>query len=115
MKPITTFFFFLFSMQVLAVEYAVSEVDMQLKQITPDIYYVEGFPGIATDNEGFTDLQLLHYGFASRRWIIEKYLDYKGYGQNGWGLERLPMLEVPTGETVSINLQMRERPGKTRA
>ena len=53
MKPITTFFVFLFSTQTLAVEYAVSEVDMQLKQITPDIYYVEGIPGIATDNEGF--------------------------------------------------------------
>lgn len=53
MKPITTFFVFLFSTLALAVEYAVSEVDMQLKQITPDIYYVEGIPGIATDNEGF--------------------------------------------------------------
>ena len=53
MKPITTFFVFLFSMQALAVEYAGSEVDMQLKRITPDIYYVEGIPGIATDNEGF--------------------------------------------------------------
>ena len=53
MKLIPTFFGFLFSMQALAVEYAASEVDMQLKQITPDIYYVEGIPGIATDNEGF--------------------------------------------------------------
>ncbi len=53
MKLITTFFGVLFTMQALAVEYAASEVDMQLKQITPDIYYVEGIPGIATDNEGF--------------------------------------------------------------
>ena len=53
MKLIPTFFVLLIMMQALAVEYAASEVDMQLKQITPDIYYVEGIPGIATDNEGF--------------------------------------------------------------
>ena len=53
MKSITAFFVILFSTQALAVEYAESEVDMQLKQITQDIYYVKGIPGIATDNEGF--------------------------------------------------------------
>jgi glyoxylase-like metal-dependent hydrolase (beta-lactamase superfamily II) len=53
MKLIATFLVLFFTMQALAVEYAASEVDMQLKQITPDIYYVEGIPGIATDNEGF--------------------------------------------------------------
>ncbi len=53
MKLIPTFLVLSFTMQTLAVEYAASEVDMQLKQITPDIYYVEGIPGIATDNEGF--------------------------------------------------------------
>ena len=53
MKVITTFLVLLFSTQVFAIEYAESEVDMQLKQITQDIYYVEGIPGIATDNEGF--------------------------------------------------------------
>jgi len=53
MNLIVSFFVILFSMQALAVEYAESEVDMQLKQITQDIYYVEGIPGIATDNEGF--------------------------------------------------------------
>jgi glyoxylase-like metal-dependent hydrolase (beta-lactamase superfamily II) len=53
MKLISALFVILFSMQALAVEYAESEVDMQLRQITPDIYYVEGIPGIATDNEGF--------------------------------------------------------------
>lgn len=53
MKSFALFFVFLFSMQAHAVEYAESKVDMQLKQITQDIYYVEGIPGIATDNEGF--------------------------------------------------------------
>jgi len=53
MKSFALFFVFLFSMQAHAVEYAKSKVDMQLKQITQDIYYVEGIPGIATDNEGF--------------------------------------------------------------
>ena len=53
MKLISAFFVILFSMQALAVEYAESKIDMQLRQITQDIYYVEGIPGIATDNEGF--------------------------------------------------------------
>jgi len=53
MKLIAALFVILFSMQALAVEYAESEIDMQLRQITQDIYYVEGIPGIATDNEGF--------------------------------------------------------------
>ncbi len=53
MKSIATIFVLLFSTQALALEYAKSEVDMRLRQITPDIFYVEGIPGIATDNEGF--------------------------------------------------------------
>ena len=53
MKLIAALFVIVFSMQAIAVEYAESKVDMQLRQITQDIYYVEGIPGIATDNEGF--------------------------------------------------------------
>ncbi len=53
MKSFALFFVFLFPMQAHAIEYAESKVDMRLKQITQDIYYVEGIPGIATDNEGF--------------------------------------------------------------
>jgi len=53
MKLIAALFVIIFSMQAPAVEYAESEIDMQLRQITQDIYYVEGIPGIATDNEGF--------------------------------------------------------------
>ena len=53
MKLISAFFVILFSMQAIATEYAESKVEMQLQQITQDIYYVEGIPGVATDNEGF--------------------------------------------------------------
>ena len=34
-------------------EYAPTSVDMQVKQVSEHAYYVEGIPGIATDNEGF--------------------------------------------------------------
>ena len=34
-------------------DYAPIGVDMRLEQITPDIYYVQGKAGIATDNQGF--------------------------------------------------------------
>lgn len=33
--------------------FALSSVDMQLKQVSEHVYYVEGAAGIATDNEGF--------------------------------------------------------------
>jgi glyoxylase-like metal-dependent hydrolase (beta-lactamase superfamily II) len=35
------------------VEYAPVSVDMTLKQVSEHVYYVEGVPGIPTDNEGF--------------------------------------------------------------
>ena len=34
-------------------EYAPITVDMEIKKVSEHIYYVEGIPGIATDNEGF--------------------------------------------------------------
>jgi len=33
--------------------YAPTSVDMEVKQVSEHVYYVEGVPGIATDNEGF--------------------------------------------------------------
>ncbi len=36
-----------------ATKYAPTSVDMQVKQVSEHVYYVEGKPGIATDNEGF--------------------------------------------------------------
>lgn len=34
-------------------KYAPTSVDMEVKQISEHVYYVEGIPGVATDNEGF--------------------------------------------------------------
>lgn len=36
-----------------AIKYAPTSVDMEVKKISKHVYYVEGVPGIATDNEGF--------------------------------------------------------------
>jgi len=36
-----------------AAEYAAVSVPMELQQLTPDVYYVQGKAGVATDNEGF--------------------------------------------------------------
>ena len=33
--------------------YAPTSVDMEIKKVSEHVYYVEGVPGIATDNEGF--------------------------------------------------------------
>lgn len=47
------------------------------------------YPIGATDNEGFSDLEVLHYGFASDDAILAKYNMYKAHGQTGWALDRL--------------------------
>ncbi|HHJ36128.1 MAG TPA: MBL fold metallo-hydrolase [Gammaproteobacteria bacterium] len=39
--------------QASATEYAPTSVDMKVKRVSEHVYYVEGIPGIATDNEGF--------------------------------------------------------------
>ena len=36
-----------------AEKYAPTSVDMPVKKVSEHVYYVEGAPGIATDNEGF--------------------------------------------------------------
>ncbi len=36
-----------------ATKYAPISVDMQVKKVSEHVYYVEGKPGVATDNEGF--------------------------------------------------------------
>lgn len=51
--------------------------------------HLVNYPIGATDNEGFTDLQILHYGFASNDAVIQKYRMYKAHGQTGWALQRL--------------------------
>ena len=34
-------------------KYAPTSVEMEVKKVSDHVYYVEGIPGIATDNEGF--------------------------------------------------------------
>ena len=44
----------LFSQSLIAgSKYAPTSVDMEIKKVSEHVYYVEGIPGIATDNEGF--------------------------------------------------------------
>ena len=45
----------LFTSQVLFAgsKYAPASVEMEVKKVSEHVYYVEGIPGIATDNEGF--------------------------------------------------------------
>ena len=45
----------LFTSQALLADskYAPSSVEMEVKKVSEHVYYVEGIPGIATDNEGF--------------------------------------------------------------
>ena len=61
----------------------------------PDIH-IENKPGLHQrlvppnlGPEGQSDLQILHYGFASDQAILRKYNDYKAQGQKGWALDRL--------------------------
>ena len=39
--------------------------------------------------EGQSDLQVLHYGFASDKNILNKFTTYRAHGQTGWALSRL--------------------------
>jgi hypothetical protein len=46
----------------------------------------EGMQNVRTLN---LDCRFIHYGFASREWIVKKYLMYKNCGQTGYNLDRL--------------------------
>lgn len=56
-KLLTSLILILISQQGLAAaneeKYAATSVDMEVKQVSENVYYVEGVPGVATDNEGF--------------------------------------------------------------
>ena len=53
-KLVTLLLSLLLAQSAVAVDkYAPTSVDMQLKKVSEHVYYVEGTPGIATDNEGF--------------------------------------------------------------
>lgn len=68
----------------------------RLWRVHPDLHFnvqtglhLTNYPVGATDNEGFTDLQIIHYGFASDKAIIDKYRMYQKHGQTGAALDRL--------------------------
>jgi len=68
----------------------------RLWKVHPDLHFnvqhglhLTNYPVGATDNEGFTDLQIIHYGFASDKAIIDKYRMYQKHGQTGDALDRL--------------------------
>mgnify|MGYP002624865178 CR=1 FL=1 len=50
-----------------------------------------------------TSNHILHYGFAFRNSIINKYLTYKSYGQHGWDLDRLIDESTLTLEQVPLD------------
>ncbi len=53
-KIITFAIFILISQSLFAgTKYAPTSVEMEVKKVSEHVYYVEGIPGIATDNEGF--------------------------------------------------------------
>ena len=43
----------LLSTPVAAADYPPSDIDMQLQQLSPHVWFVQGVAGVATDNEGF--------------------------------------------------------------
>jgi len=45
--------FFSFSATAYDFKYPLSTVEMSLKKVSEHVYYVEGIPGVATDNQGF--------------------------------------------------------------
>jgi len=53
MKKITLTLLLLTPLLCKAAEYAAVSVPMELQQLTPDVYYVQGKAGVATDNQGF--------------------------------------------------------------
>ncbi len=51
--------------------------------------HLTNYPVGATDNEGFSNLEIIHYGFASDKAILDKYRMYLSHGQTGAALDRL--------------------------
>ncbi len=73
-----------------------SVVFNRLWRCTPNLHFnikeglhLTNYPVGATDNEGFTEFEILHYGFASNEAILDKHHMYKTHGQSGWALNRL--------------------------
>jgi len=52
-KPLFFVFSLLLAVAVQAADSSPASVDMTLKQVSEHVYFVQGIPGVATDNEGF--------------------------------------------------------------
>lgn len=68
----------------------------RLWRCKPDLHFniqvglhLTNYPVGATDNEGFAPFEIIHWGFASNQYIIDKYKMYKAHGQSGHALDRL--------------------------
>jgi glycosyltransferase involved in cell wall biosynthesis len=61
---------------------------MSFTQAAPGLHQAH-YPPSIQKIERATDVQVIHYGFASERWLAYKYLTYKTHGQSGWALDRL--------------------------
>jgi len=46
-------------------QYAPATTEMKVKKMSEHVYYVEGIPGVATDNQGFISNSRL---YCDRRW-----------------------------------------------
>lgn len=51
--------------------------------------HLTNYPVGVTENEELAPFEILHYGFASNKAIIDKFLMYRKHGQTGWQLNRL--------------------------
>jgi glycosyltransferase involved in cell wall biosynthesis len=68
----------------------------RLWRCKPDLHFnvqnglhLTNYPVGATDNEAFAPYEIIHWGFASDKYILDKYNMYKSHGQTGLLLNRL--------------------------
>lgn len=51
--------------------------------------HLTNYPVGVTDGEAYSPFEIIHWGFASNKAILDKYYMYKTHGQSGWALNRL--------------------------
>lgn len=68
----------------------------RLWKLTPDLHFnvetglhLTNYPVGATDGEQILPYEIIHWGFASNKALVDKYAMYKSHGQDGWALNRL--------------------------
>lgn len=77
----------------------------------PKNKYFDAIPGLhhgqvpqGTTKAAIVDVSVIHRGFATDEYIVEKYLRYKELGQKGWDLDRLIDEETLTVEHLPIGI-----------